>query len=64
VAGQMTAIARTQREDRTAFIRNAELFGDLADQPRFVAAYEQALDSLYTKGARATVQELATSSVS
>jgi mannitol 2-dehydrogenase len=58
LADSLTATARTQREDRTAFIRNRELFGDLADEPRFVQAYEEALDSLYTVGAHATVATL------
>ncbi|MCW2805483.1 MAG: mannitol dehydrogenase-like protein [Propionibacteriaceae bacterium] len=59
LADQLTATALTQREDRTAFIRNRELFGDLADQPRFVEAYLDALDSLYARGAHATVAALA-----
>ncbi len=58
LAESLTATAKTQREDRTAFIRNRELFGDLADQPRFVEAYEQALESLITRGSRATVADL------
>jgi len=59
LADSLTATAKTQRQDRTVFIRNRDLFGDLADDPRFVQAYETALDSLFTRGARATVEELA-----
>jgi mannitol 2-dehydrogenase len=59
LADSLTATAKTQRDDRTAFIRNQELFGDLADDPRFVKAYEEALDSLYSRGAHATVTDLA-----
>ena len=53
------AIARRQREDPTAFIANRELFGDLVDDERFVAAYRAALDSLHERGARATLEEIA-----
>jgi mannitol 2-dehydrogenase len=55
---RLTAAARTQRERPTAFIENRELFGDLADDRRFVDPYLHALESLHTKGARATVREL------
>jgi mannitol 2-dehydrogenase len=52
----LTPLARQQREDPLAFVRNRELFGDLVDDPRFVDAYTSALDSLHTRGARATVE--------
>nr|WP_228836380.1 mannitol dehydrogenase family protein [Nocardia brasiliensis] len=52
-------LARRQRTDRTAFLSDREVFGDLIDEPRFVREYVAALDSLYAKGARATVAELA-----
>jgi mannitol 2-dehydrogenase len=58
MAELVTAAARTQRLHPTAFIENAELFGDLARQPRFVEAYRQALDSLHARGARATLDWL------
>ncbi|MEU7854223.1 mannitol dehydrogenase family protein [Nonomuraea sp. NPDC049141] len=56
---RLTAIAGTQRREPTAFIANRELFGDLVDDERFVEPYLNALESLHTKGARATVRELA-----
>ncbi|HUR05482.1 MAG TPA: mannitol dehydrogenase family protein [Nonomuraea sp.] len=56
---RLTAIASTQRREPTAFIANRELFGDLVDDQRFVEPYLNALESLHTKGARATVRELA-----
>ncbi|NUW42055.1 mannitol dehydrogenase family protein [Nonomuraea rhodomycinica] len=59
LADRLTAIARTQRERPTAFIENRELFGDLADDKRFAEPYLRALASLHTRGARATVEELA-----
>jgi len=50
--------ARRWREDPDAFIANRELFGDLADDERFVAAYRSALASLHERGARATLESL------
>jgi mannitol 2-dehydrogenase len=58
---ELTAIARRQREDPTAFIANRDLFGDLADDERFVAAYRDALASLHERGARATLESLVSS---
>jgi mannitol 2-dehydrogenase len=51
-------LARSQREDPDAFIANREVFGDLADDKRFVAAYRSALACLHRVGARATLQAL------
>jgi mannitol 2-dehydrogenase len=51
-------LARRQREDPDAFIANREVFGDLAGNERFVAAYRSALDSLHQRGARATLESL------
>ena len=39
-----------------AFIEDRELFGDLADDDRFRAAYDEALDSLHEHGARTTLE--------
>jgi mannitol-1-phosphate/altronate dehydrogenase len=47
-----------QREDPDAFIANRDVFGDLADDERFVAAYRSALASLRQRGARATMRSL------
>ena len=54
--------ARRQRENPVAFIENREVFGDLVDNERFVSTYKSMLSSLHTKGARATLEEIATSS--
>ena len=55
----LTAIARRQREgEPDAFIANRELFGDLADEPRFVEAYRSALSALHERGARATLESI------
>jgi len=56
---ELMAIAQRNREDPDAFIANRELFGDLVDDERFVAAYRSALASLHERGARATLERLA-----
>ena len=53
---ELIAIARTQREDPLAFIRNETLFGDLAGNERFTAAYLAALTSLFERGSRSTFE--------
>ncbi len=58
LAVELTAIARTQREDPLAFVANRQLFGDLVDEPRFTDAYLESLRSLHERGARATVEAL------
>ena len=58
LADSLVPIARSQREHPTAFIENTALFGELSQQPRFVEAYRWALDSLHSRGARATLQAL------
>jgi mannitol 2-dehydrogenase len=62
LADSLKDSAARQRVDPTAFIANRELFGDLIDQPAFVGPYVDILNSLYTSGARATLERLATSS--
>ena len=56
---RLTSLARRQRDDPGAFIANRDLFGDLADDERFVTAYRSALTSLHQRGARATLASLA-----
>ena len=56
---ERTEAARRSRENPDAFIENRDLFGDLVDDERFVAAYRSALASLREKGARATLEEIA-----
>ena len=51
-------LAKSQVQEPTAFISDTDVFGDLAQQPRFVEAYLWALDSLHRHGARATLQAL------
>lgn len=54
----LVARARGQRTDPRAFIENRALFGDLANDDRFMADYLAALADLHTLGARATLQRL------
>jgi len=61
LAERLTATALRQADDPLAFVRDRELFGDLVDDERFVAAYQLALTSLHDDGARATLQLLAKS---
>jgi mannitol 2-dehydrogenase len=55
---RLMANARRQREDPLAFLADRGLFGDLVDDERFTAHYRAALDSLYARGARATLETL------
>lgn len=54
----LVPIAQSQHENHTAFIENQAVFGDLAENPRFVTAYLWALDSLHGVGARKTLEAL------
>jgi mannitol 2-dehydrogenase len=47
--------AAAQGEDRLAFLRDPDLFGDLVEDERFTREYAAALDSLHETGARATL---------
>ena len=58
LAETLVPIAKSQRDHPTAFIENTDVFGDLAQQSRFVEAYLWALDSLHTVGARKTLEAL------
>ncbi|HEY5981205.1 MAG TPA: mannitol dehydrogenase family protein [Microlunatus sp.] len=59
LAEERKAAAARHGEDPLAFIRDRDLFGDLAARPRFVESYLRALESLHTRGAAATVADLA-----
>ncbi len=58
LAGELTAIARRQRDEPLAFAANRSLFGDLAEDPRFTEPYLETLNSLHERGARATLEAL------
>jgi len=54
----MAAAAR-QKVEPLAFVRDEQLFGDLASNERFAEAYTRWLDSLHEAGARSTLERLA-----
>jgi mannitol 2-dehydrogenase len=62
LADTLQRIAAQQQEDPLAFVKNRELFGDLASERAFTEPYLNALNSLHTKGARATLEALVTRS--
>ena len=53
---RVMAAAARQGEDPLAFVRDRDLFGDLADDERFATAYTSALARLHDIGARATLE--------
>ena len=55
---ELVAIAKTQRENPTAFIQNTKLFGDLGSDPAFVEPYLAVLNSLHSNGAQKTLQRI------
>jgi mannitol 2-dehydrogenase len=59
LADTVRRLAAQQQEDPLAFVKNRELFGDLASEPAFTEPYLNALDSLHNRGARATLEVLA-----
>ena len=54
----LMAAADRSRQDPLAFVTQREVFGDLADEPRFTTAYADALASLHERGARLTLEDL------
>jgi mannitol 2-dehydrogenase len=62
LADTVRRLAAQQRDDPLAFVKNRELFGDLATEQGFTEPYLNALNSLHSKGSRATLKALATRS--
>ena len=58
LADSLVPIARTQRDDPTAFLANHSVFGDLVDESRFVEPYLWTLESLHHHGSRTTLEAL------
>ncbi|MFX1818550.1 mannitol dehydrogenase family protein [Pseudarthrobacter sp. CC4] len=56
---KLMASAARQRQEPLAFISDREVFGDLAGNQEFIAAYTRALTSLHNAGSRATLEALA-----
>lgn len=59
LADRLTATARRYPTDPDAFVTDPDLFGDLADDERFMSAYRWALAFLHEHGASATLAALA-----
>ncbi|MXQ14070.1 mannitol dehydrogenase family protein [Microvirga makkahensis] len=55
-AERLVPAALAARDDPGAFLALRDIFGDLADAPRFRLRFEAALNSLWRDGARATLQ--------
>ncbi|MCF8551830.1 MAG: hypothetical protein K9G05_07135, partial [Candidatus Nanopelagicales bacterium] len=55
---ELVPIAQGQKLDPLAFIRIRKLFGDLVDDARFSEAYLKSLNSLWERGAEATLTEI------
>ena len=55
---ELMAAAAQQHDDPTAFLRVADVFGDLVEHDRFVTAYVTALEGLHTDGVHRTVERV------
>jgi mannitol 2-dehydrogenase len=60
---RLVPAARRQRGHPTSFIEVREVFGDIAEDARFVEAYPRTLELLHERGARATLAALASDGV-
>ena len=56
---RVMAAAARQNDGPLAFVRDEQLFGDLASNERFAEAYTRWLESLHQAGARSTLERLA-----
>ena len=45
------------RQTRRAFLAMRDIFGELADDPAYVAAFSNALSKLWAQGVRATLDD-------
>jgi mannitol 2-dehydrogenase len=54
----VTAAAAAQKDDPLAFVKQEQLFGDLATQTDFTTPYLATLQSLHARGARRTLEDL------
>jgi mannitol 2-dehydrogenase len=56
---RVMAAAARQKDEPLAFVRDEQLFGDLASNERFAEAYTRWLTALHQAGARSTLERLA-----
>jgi mannitol 2-dehydrogenase len=54
---RLTATARRAKDDPKAWLGMSDIFGDLAQNPIYVAAFSAALRSLWANGTRATLEK-------
>jgi mannitol 2-dehydrogenase len=54
---RLQAAAKPARSDPRAFLAMRDIFGELADNPAYVAAFSTALGSLWTHGVRAALAD-------
>ncbi|GIG23683.1 mannitol 2-dehydrogenase [Cellulomonas chitinilytica] len=59
---RLSEAARRQRDDPLAFVRDRDVFGELADDERFTTAYLRTLGLLHEVGARRTLETLVAAS--
>ena len=55
---ELMALAKKQRDDPLAFVRNEQLFGDLADNPQFARVYQECLQLFRTVGAHRALETI------
>ena len=53
---RLQTAAKAARGRSTAYLEMRDVFGELADDSRYVAAFSSALESLWTRGVRATLK--------
>ncbi|HVW91638.1 MAG TPA: mannitol dehydrogenase family protein [Devosia sp.] len=53
---RLTAQARKAKDDPRAWLEMGDIFGDLAENPAYVAAFSAALNSLWAHGTRSTLE--------
>jgi mannitol 2-dehydrogenase len=58
IADDLQRRAANLTEEPLEFLDNRQVFGDLADDKRFVTPYRKVLDLLHTQGARATINSI------
>ena len=53
---RLTALAKEAKADPVAWLSMGDIFGPLADDPAYVAAFSTALSSLWSRGTQATLE--------
>ena len=61
LADRLKEFAARQHDEPLAFVRNTDLFGDLAEHEEFTKPYLATLVSLHERGARKTLEDIVAS---